>query len=362
MLLYHSDITNIRSTGLKKYMAKTKIKILSRQILYVFFAITLLFAYFPNVANAAQITGRKVTIGSSVSSASTSYNFTFTLPSSTVVQSVGFQACDTASGTCTQSGAANGFSSSAGPSTLNGAPTGLGSGGSWTIDTTVASALRIKNSSNTGAPGAVAVNFNTVKNPIATNSTFFIRITSYSDAAWTTPIDTGTVAASTAGQITVTASVDETLTFTLAAATVALGTLTTSATGTGTSSMTLATNAATGYSVSYSGATLTSGTNTITAMAGGASATNSKQFGINLMSNTTPAIGSNVSGSGTGAPATGYGTQNSFKFLTTGDVIASATIPTNSNVFTASYIANIDGITAAGAYSTVLTYIATANF
>jgi len=323
-----------------------------------------LLAYFPMTASAAQITGRKVVIGSSLASASTTYNFTFTAPSGTTVQSVRFQACDTASGSCTQSGAASGFSS--GSSTLTGQPTGLGSGGTWTVNTADTTALRITNSSNTGSPSAGAtVNFSTVQNPSATNSTFFIRITTFSDAAWTTSIDTGTVATSTAGQITVTASVNETLTFTLSSATVALGTLTTSSTGAGTSSMSVATNATGGYTVSYSGTTLTSGTDTITAMsAGGASVMDSKQFGINLMvmANTTPSVGSNVSGSGSGTPATGYGTADSFKFNASGETIASATAPTNSNTFTTSYIANINGATAAGAYSTVITYVATANF
>ncbi len=344
-------------------MKKMKIKLRTKQILYIVIGIIVTFAYFPNMASASEITPRKVAIGSSLASASTSYNFTFTLPSATPVESVGFQACDTASGTCTQTGAALGFSSSATPATLNGAPTGLGSGGTWTIDTTVSTALRIKNASNTGAPGAVTVNFNGVKNPSATNSTFFIRITSYSDAAWTTPIDAGAVATSTAGQITVTASVDETLTFTLATATIPLGTITTSSTGTGTSSMTIGTNASTGYSVAYSGTTLMSGTNSITAMStAGTSAQNSSQFGMNMMVNTTPPVGVVESGTGTGAPLTGYNTANTFKFNPSGEAIATASIPTNTNTYTTSYIANINAIQAAGFYSTILTYTATANF
>jgi hypothetical protein len=343
-------------------MSKTNVKTKTRQIIYIVIAMVMTFAYFPNMASAAQITPEKVVIGSSVASASTSYNFTFTLPSATPVESVGFQACDTASGTCTQTGAALGFSSSATPATLNGAPTGLGSGGTWTIDTTVSTALRIKNASNTGAPGAVTVNFNGVKNPSATNSTFFIRITSYSDAAWTTPIDNGVTAASTAGQVTVNVSIDELLAFTLGTTTVTMTSPTVASTGTGTSSMTVSTNANTGYSVSYSGATLTSGTNTITAMASQAASTvNSSQFGINMMANTTPTVGTAESGTGTGAPSAGYGTANQFKFAS-GDTIATASIPTNTNTFTTSYIANMTGSTAAGLYSTVLTYVATGNF
>jgi hypothetical protein len=175
------------------------------------------------------------------------------------------------------------------------------------------------------------------------------------------------VASSTAGQVTVTASIDETLSFTLATTSVPLGALTTSTTGTGTSSMTASTNAISGYTISYSGTTLTSGSNTIDAMAAQAAGSkNSKQFGINLMQNTiatsNPAVGTSVSGTGSGAPKTGYGTQDQFKYVTTGDAIASASVPTNSNTFTTSYIANIDGSTPPGAYSTIINYVATANF
>jgi len=339
-------------------MTKTNIKTLSRQIGYGLLSTTMLLSYLSGVVSAAQITGRTVAIGTSVASASTTYSFTFTTPSSTVVKSASFAACTTASSTCTP---VTGFSASA--STLTAQPTNLGDASGWTVDTGTAGVLKLNNSSNVAAPtGSQTVGFSGVVNPSATNATFYMRITTYSDDAYTTAIDTGTVATSTAGQITVTASVDETLTFTLANATVALGVLSMSATGTGTSSMTVATNAASGYSVSYSGTTLTSGVNTITAMAGGASTQNSKQFGINLMANATPTIGSDASGSGSGVAATGYNTADSFKFNTAGDVIASAAVPTNSNIYTTSYIANIDGETAAGAYSTTLTYTATANF
>jgi hypothetical protein len=339
-------------------MAKTKIRVISRQIIYALIGAVLTIAYFSNTVSANQIAPRKVTIGSSVASADTTYAFEFTVPQNTVLQSASFTACTTPSGACTP---APGFSASA--STLTSQPVNLGDASGWTVNTATANSLRLSKSGNVAAPtGTQTVSFSNVHNPSATNSTFYMRIATYSDASWTTSVDTGVVATSTAGQITVTASVDETLTFTLGTATVALGTLSTSATGTGTSSMTVATNANAGYSVAYSGSTLTSGSNTITAMAGGASVMDSKQFGINLMDNTTPNIGTNVSGTGSGTPSAGYGTADSFKFNTAGEVIASAAAPTNSNTFTASYIANINGATAAGAYQTVLTYTATANF
>ncbi len=215
-------------------MTKTKIKLISRRISYAFIALVLMFAYFPNVASAQQITARKVVIGSSVASASTTYTFTFTVPQATVIKSASFAACTTASGACTP---APGFSNP-NTSTLTSQPTNLGDAAGWVVDTTSVGVLKLKKTANVAAPtGSQTVAFSAVTNPSATNATFFMRIATFSDDAYTTGIDTGVVAASTAGQITVTASVDETLTFTLASATVPLGVLTTSTTGAGTSSM-----------------------------------------------------------------------------------------------------------------------------
>jgi len=348
------------TNGAKQHMLKTKNVVHLKRATYILLAAISVLAYFPTVVSASQVTNRKVTMGSSVAGINTTYQFIFTAAQSTAIKSASFTACTTASGTCTP---VVGFAD-LNTSTLTAQPTNLGSASGWTVDVSTVGSLRLKNTSNSTAPtGSQTVGFSNVKNPTATNSTFFIRIATFSDDTYTTAIDTGTVAASTAGQITVMASVDEALTFTLANTAVDLGKLSISSTGAGTSAMTVATNASTGYSVNYSGSTLTSGLNTIPALSSPtASVQNSKQFGINLVSNTTPAVGSNVSGTGSGTVATGYNTANQFKFIPAGEVIASASVPTNSNVFTTSYIANIDGVTAAGAYSTVVTYVATANF
>ena len=318
----------------------------------------LIMASFPSVVSAAAIGARRVTLGSSAASATTTYAFTFTVPSSTVLQSASFTACTTASGACTTP---SGFSVTG--STLTAQPTNLGDASGWTVNTSTAGSLRLSKSGNVAAPtGNQTVSFSNVTNPSATNSTFFLRIATFSDASWTTTVDTGTVATSTAGNITVTASVDETLTFTLASATVALGTLSTSSTGTGTSTIGVATNASSGYSLTYSGNTLTSPGGTIAAMGtANASTIGDQEFGINLMSNSSPSVGAAVSGSGSGTPSTGYNVANTFKFAS-GDTIATASAPTNTNTFTVSYIANIDGATPAGAYTTTLNYVATANF
>lgn len=310
-------------------------------------------------SGASQITNRTLTLGSSVASASTTYTLTFTVPSSTAIKSFAADICTTASGDCTTPPA--GFSS--GASTLSSQPTNLGEASGWTVNTSDTGKLRISNATNDTVPtGSQTVVFGNVTNPSATNSTFFAKLTTYSDANWTTAIDTGTVASSTAGQVTVTASVDETLTFTLAASEVALGTLTASSTGSGTSTMTAATNAGSGYAITVNGSTLTSGANTITALnSQTASSQGTEQFGINLRDNATPNVGSDVSGTGTGAVASNYNTADQYRFVS-GDTVASAAAATNSNTYTVSYIANISSITEPGSYATTLTYIMSATF
>jgi len=323
-------------------------------------------------AHASPITGRSVTLSNSAGDASgVTYTVaTAALPTATAVKSVQVQLCTAASGACTTP---TGFTAiSAG---LASQPTGLGATSGWTLGTATTGSLRIANAANATVPsGALSITFNAVHNPTATNTTFYAVITTYSDAAWTTPIDTGTVALSTSALIQVSLSVNEALTFcagvtitgtncgTISGSTVSLGTGSTTATSNGTSVLAASTNGASGYSVTVSGSTLTAGANTITALtSNAASAVGTRQFGLNLVSNSTPPIGSLVTGTGTATVATNYSTTNSFRFGS-GETIASVAGPSNANTFTVSYIANLDGTTPPGAYTSNLTYIATANF
>lgn len=336
---------------------KTRLKIALSLAMSTVLSMGVLF-FSIGSASAAAATSRTLTLGSSVASTATTYTFSFVLPSATVLQSAEFVICTTASGSCSTPA---GFSNAS--STLPSQPTNLGDASGWTVSTATAGSLRLSKSGNVAAPtGTTTVTFGNVTNPSATNSTFYARMTTYSAANWTSAVDTGTFAASTAGQITVTASVDETLSFTLSSATVSLGTITTSTTGSGTSTMSASTNANSGYSITVSGNTLTSGGNTIAALASQtASSQGTSQFGINLKANTTPSVGSNVSGAGSGTATANYNTANQFRFVS-GDSVASASGATNSNTYTVSYIANIGATQQAGSYQTVLTYIATATF
>jgi hypothetical protein len=157
-------------------------------------------------------------------------------------------------------------------------------------------------------------------------------------------------------------------------------------TATATSQMAASTNAATGYAITVNGPTLTSGANTIPGMSSQAAPTvGTSQFGMNLRANTVAVAASFPGASANIAPAsnggglkgqafTGYQIADQFKFVS-GDTVANSSNnggappavdtspgPTNSQVYTASYIVNVAGNQLAGTYVSTLTYICTATF
>jgi hypothetical protein len=233
-----------------------------------------------------------------------------------------------------------------------------------------------------------------VTNPTAVNTAFFVRISTYASLDGSgTPIDTGTVTASTARAIQLTGIMPESLIFcTGATITVNVGgvpdcsTATTGTvefnqlfsptdTATATSQMAASTNATNGYSITVDGTTLKSGTNEIPAMAATAAPVRgTSQFGMNLKANTTGvstvAVGTEVApaSNGTdlrGQASTDYRTVDQFKFVTGNSVAASdfnTPGPTNAQIFTVSYIVNVAGSQIAGSYTTTLTYICTPTF
>ncbi len=207
-------------------------------------------------------------------------------------------------------------------------------------------------------------------NPGTTGSkTIAISGTFGDTGSFAVPIIAGTAADEA---VVVTATVDPTITFTNDDAAVGFGTLTTSnaryatanQSGSGTDSvahtLTVATNAASGYTLTYSGATLTgtpSGTITAATISdafdnGGTAA--SSQFAISGVL------------TGSGSMASGYnhaaGSHGDGKFVaSTTTTLASYGFPASDSI-AMHYLANIAGTTPAGSYTTTLTFIATANF
>lgn len=355
------------------------------------FLVSIGFSLFPprNV-QAAQIISRSLTLiagasaGGSDPGGVVDHLLQFTIPSTTSIQSIGFLYCTTASGTCTT------------PTGLVTTNATLGSTSSvlsgFTLTNTTAGEPYISSSTAyapSAADTALSVQLDSITNPTISNYTFFVRISTYTGASLSgSVVDTGTVAASTATPIVLTGIMPESLIFctggtvgetnsipdctTATSGDISFNQLfSPTATATATSQMAASTNASSGYNITVNGTTLTSGSNTIPAMTtAAASSTGSGQFGMNLVANTTPNVGSNITPTSTGVnfkgePLAGYNTANEFEFNSGNQVANSAdggAGPTDSQIYTVSYIVNVPGNQTAGTYTTTLTYICTAQF
>jgi len=370
-------------------------------------------------AGAAQITTRSLTLkgngtntNGSAPGAVVDHLFNFTVPNAGggVVKSIKFEYCtaaaDVGAATCTTP---NGLLTTS--ATLSNA-TGDGSGG-FTLNNTANGAPYLTRSAETAIPAGTTLSFqlDNVKNPTDTTATptvltqtFFVRITTYtSEDTLSGKVDGGTVAASTNNGIDLKGTMPESLVFCTGKTVPLTATVpqvpdctaanvsevkfnqlfSPTETATATSQMSASTNAGSGYSITVNGPTLTSGSNTITAMANTDQTMHGvSQFGLNLRANTTAsstvAIGSEVSlaSNGTnykGQALTGYNTVDRFKYNnTTGqnivansgykDGVSEELGGTDAQIFTVSYVVNVPGSQPAGDYSTTLTYICTPTF
>ena len=204
---------------------------------------------------------------------------------------------------------------------------------------------------------------------------FYARLQTFATAdASGTPTDTGGLALIVNNAYTVNAYVPPYLLFCVGVSIPSLncanasgnyinfGYLSAFTTAKATSQMVVATNAQNGYSIQVAGSTMTSGNNIINPLTlNGASSTGTNQFGLNLVSNTSPAVGNSILGPGTGYPTTPYDEPNLFKY-NSGDVIASSTQASDLREYTVSYIINIANNQPAGYYATTLTYVGVGNF
>lgn len=341
----------------------------------IFLVAASLFAVFPQSAAAGQLTSRSLAVSSSLGNTSSTWTFTFSVAATTALNGISFQPCTTASGTCTTPTSWTNSGATFSSLTYNGS-----SQSSWALDN-AAGYLRIKNNSSAATvSNPVVATFNTVTNPDTTNETFFVRILTYTGDDFTGQLDSGVVASSTSQSITVSATVDESLSFctgtsgvstsscsgatgsSVGLQTAGSSNVTSSSTAFGTSQLGVGTNANSGYAITVNGVTLTSGGNTISALASQtASTTGNEQFGLNLKDNATPNVGSEADGSGSGTATANYGTVDQYRFVT-GDSVASKNGAELFRRYTVSYIANITTATEAGSYSSALTYICTATF
>lgn len=375
---------------------------------FLLFAVIFAQAILPfNVASAAQITTRSLELkasddgltGGSKPGGTVNHSFVFTLPTATSVGSVQFQYCTTPADvgalTCVPPTGMDSSIATLGSSTIAGLTMVHGPANSYHLTRSPGSAVAL------GAGTVATILIKGVTNP-SPLGTFFVRINTFASLnASGSPIDTGSVAAATADPILLSGTMPESLVFctgatvgldiatstvpdcsTATAGTIAFNQLfSPTDTATSKSQMAASTNAGFGYAISVNGPTLTSGANTISGMAGGASVRGTPQFGMNLKANTITVASSFPGGSAEVAPAAnannfkgeasaGYNTIDSFKFVT-GNVVADSyngyvfgtnTAATDAQIYTVSYIANVPGSQPAGTYSTTLTYICTPTF
>ena len=169
---------------------------------------------FSQSVQAGTFTPAKITISDSrAGNAATTYDFAFTTTVTTNIKQLDVVFCTTSSGACTTptgivtTGATRASDNLAGTGRTD---TFTANGTLSTVVTTPAAQ----------ATQAVTVSYTGITNPTTTDTTFFARITSYSDTG-STVIDSAPVAFAilTTTSIAVTASVASTFSFTVAAAT-----------------------------------------------------------------------------------------------------------------------------------------------
>ncbi len=200
-----------------------------------FFAFAFVMAFaslvtvvLPSHTSAATLTSRSVVISTSQPSATgATYRFNFTTPGSTAIQSMSFMFCTQPLGTCTlptgmnvgyttaSTNATQTFSQATAFAEYSGADTGgctgQSAGGS---SATTYCVTRTQATAETAA--AKSIQIDAVTNPSipsGNNTSVYVRISTYSDTAFATGVDDGTVAASIVNQLTVSGRVQERLVF-----------------------------------------------------------------------------------------------------------------------------------------------------
>ncbi len=345
-----------------------QLRFVARASLFVMLVSLLITSQLFSV-KAADLINRKIILGSSEPSLSTTHTFEFTNPTAGTLGSIRLEYCQNSplfNVACTPPAGLN-----LTPSTLSSQSGNVGftKSGLSTATTVILSRT----------PGGTLSTINryvlsSVVNPSALDATTFVRVSLYATTNATGPdFDRGAIAFSTSGRISIGGYVPPFLIFCVGVTVapncsstngslVDFGELSRNNTSTATTQFAAATNDGTGLQVFLNGQTMTSGNNIIPPLSSSSlSNSGTSQFGINLRSNSSPSVGANLSGVGSTIPSSEYGASNQFKF-SDGDLIARSTTSTDFNRFTVSYIANVSDGQAPGIYATTLVYTALASF
>lgn len=324
----------------------------------------------PSVAHAVQIQNRSLKLQSSLISANNTYELSFTHQTTTSIGSIRIQFCDNDPLIGQPCSAPSGFSLT---SASLAAQTGM-TGFSIDPASTIHELLLTRVSAINPAPIPTTFTLTNIQNP-DTEGTYFVRVESFASTNATGPnIDYGGIAFRINGGLNIQTEVPPFLLFCAAntiqsydcgTATgnyVDFGDFSTSRTVTGQTQVLVATNAEFGYTIRTLGTTLTSGINTIPALATqDVSRTGVGQFGMNVRANSTPPVGNDPQGPGSGSAAAQYNTPNYYKFVP-GDVIISWPTTDSYRQYTITYIVNISSTQPPGIYVSTLQYVALASF
>jgi hypothetical protein len=325
--------------------------------------------YYSPLIQADQVQYRSLVVGSELPSAITSYKLSYTIAYSSVIGSMELQFCSNDPLVGDVCDAPSGFyMSSASLDNESGI-------GDWAIKSSMNNSMVL-----TRAPAAVLtpqpvmIDLSNITNPNHVGP-YYARITTYSSTDGSgQPSDFGGDALFIGGGISVSTYVPPYLEFcsgltingydctSATGAYINLGDLSYLHPSFSSSQMVAASNSGTGYTIEDGGTTLTSGNNIIDQLSSPqASQPGSAQFGLNLRDNTSPAVGADPSGQGSGEPAPNYNQPNLFQFQPY-DVIASTSRADAVRKYTVSYLVNVASDQSPGIYDGSLTYICVANF
>lgn len=232
------------------------------------------------------------------------------------------------------------------------------------------------------AAGTIPVNnessytFDNIINPTDTTQSFSVRLKSHSTFDASGPqIDFGSIKGQVLEGIMIETQVPPMLIFCLAETVEDnctdtsdnyyrdMGQIDESNTVSAQSQMAVGTNASRGFAITAHAPPVSAGIHQIDSLTEPTeSAPGKDQFGINLVENSQPLVGSNPEGVWANAiVAPGYDEPNKFKFVS-GDVVAYSPNVSLMKKFTVSYIMNASPSLRAGVYSTTVTYIASGRF
>lgn len=224
--------------------------------------------------------------------------------------------------------------------------------------------------------GGSSYTLDNIVNPTDTSQPFSIRLRSHASTDATGPqIDFGSVRGQATTSIMIETQVPPMLIFCVAQEVhdncnitndnnyADMGQLDAQSTLLAQSQMSVGTNASGGFAITANGTPMSAGTNVIDSPA---TPTESKpgvnQFGINLVANSAPAVGSDPEGEWANAvPAPDYSVPNQYKYVS-GDVVAYSPNVSLMKKFTVSYIVNSSEGLRAGVYTTTITYVASGRF